>query len=599
MTGLRILFGLALRRDRVMLPAWVLGLGAAVLVTSTSYADLYKDPASRREVVTTLGETPATLALYGRIYADSVGGLVGWRLGGIALALAGLMTILLVTRHTRADEETGRAELLGATVVDRRAPLAAALLVATTASLALGVVVTLAVLAAGGGDATASALVDGATLASAATSGGTTLADTAALAAATTGGTALTDTAALASAATTGGTVFADGATLVFAPAASAGTGIDLAGALALGATFAAVGLAFAGVAAVTAQVTDSSRSANGLAVGVLGAAFAIRALGDAGPHWLSWLSPIGWGQQVRALAENRWPVLLLPLALAAILTVVATVLHARRDLGAGLFPPRPGPPRGALATPLQLAFRLQRGALVGWAAGFAILGAAFGSIAQDIGDVIGDSTDVKHALQTLGGQQDLVDAYLSATFGILALIAAAYAIQAVLRLRGEETSGRAEPILATATSRTRWALSHASIAFAGVALLLAAAGLAAGLGHAAQTGDANEIPRLTAAALTQAPAAWVLAALALALFGAIPKGTAAAWGALALALALVELGPLADLPQTLIDVSPFAHSPQLPGGELGAGPILNATLAAGLAAAGLYGLRRRDLTSS
>jgi len=549
MPGLAELLRLALRRDRVMVPAWVLGLGAAVLLTATSYADLYKDPASRREVVTTLGETPATLALYGRIYADTVGGLVGWRLGGIALALAGLMTILLVTRHTRAEEETGRAELLGAAVVSRGAPLAAALIVAAAASVALGVVVALAVLAAGGGDATTA-------------------------------------------------TALVDGATLVYAPTANEATGIDVAGAVALGATFAAVALAFAGVAAVTAQVTESSRAANGLAVSVLGAAFAIRAIGDAGPHWLSWLSPIGWGQQVRALAENRWPVLLLPLAMAAALTFAAAVLHARRDLGAGLFPPRPGPARGQLRTPLQLAWRLQRGALIGWTAGFAILGAAFGSIAQDVGDVIGDSADVKDALQTLGGSDSLVDAYLAATFGILALIAAAYAIQATLRLRGEETSGRAEPVLATATSRTRWALSHAAIAFGGATVLLAAAGLTAGLAHAAQTSDAHAILRLLGAALAQAPAAWVLAALALLLFGALPRGTAAAWGALALALALVELGPLADLPQTLIDLSPFAHSPQLPGGTLDAGPFLNAALAAGLAAAGLYGLRRRDLTA-
>jgi len=520
-TGLRELLRLALRRDRVMLPAWVLGLGAAVLLTASSYADLYADPASRREVVTTLGETPATLALYGRIYADSVGGLVGWRLGGIALALAGLMTILLVTRHTRAEEETGRAELLGAAVVARGAPLAAALIVAATAAVALGVVVALAVVTAG----------------------------------------------------------------------------LDVAGALALGATFAAVALAFAGVAAVTAQVTESSRAANGLAVAVLGAAFALRAIGDAGPHWLSWLSPIGWGQQVRALAENRWPVLLLPLALAAALTFTAVALHGRRDLGAGLFPPRPGPSHGRLSTPLALAWRLQRGALIGWTAGFAILGAAFGSIALTVGDVIGDSPDVKDALQTLGGSDSLVDAYLAATFGILALIAAAYAIQATLRLRGEETSGRAEPLLATATSRTRWALSHATIAFGGATVLLAAAGLSAGLAHAAQTHDAHELPRLLGAALAQAPAAWVLAALALLLFGAIPRGAAAAWGALALALALVELGPLADLPQALIDLSPFAHSPQLPGGSLDAGPFLNAALAAGLAAAGLYGRRRRDHT--
>src|SRR5690349_23347057 len=107
MTGTRILLGLALRRDRIMIPAWVLGLAAAVLLTASSYSSLYATEASRREVVTTLGTTPATLALYGRIYADSVGGLVGWRLGGIAMELTGWTAILLVTRHTRAEEETG------------------------------------------------------------------------------------------------------------------------------------------------------------------------------------------------------------------------------------------------------------------------------------------------------------------------------------------------------------------------------------------------------------------------------------------------------------------------------------------------------------
>jgi len=83
-----------------------------------------------------------------------------------------------------------------------------------------------------------------------------------------------------------------------------------------------------------------------------------------------------------------------------------------------------------------------------------------------------------------------------------------------------------------------------------------------------------------------------------LALFGVFPRGTAAAWAALAIALALVELGPLADLPQALVDISPFAHSPQLPGGNLDAAPLVLTALAGGLAAAGLAGLRRRDLTS-
>ena len=119
---------------------------------------------------------------------------------------------------------------------------------------------------------------------------------------------------------------------------------------------------------------------------------------------------------------------------------------------------------------------------------------------------MIGDSPDVRDALPKLGGQTSLVDAYLAATLQILALIAAAYAIQATLRLRAEETSGRAEPLLATAVSRTRWALSHAAIALAGAAALLAVAGVAAGVGARAPDRRRGRVLRVLGAALAQAP---------------------------------------------------------------------------------------------
>ena len=108
---------------------------------------------------------------------------------------------------------------------------------------------------------------------------------------------------------------------------------------------------------------------------------------------------------------------------------------------------------------------------------------------------MIGDSPDVRDALARLGGTDSLADAYLAATFGILALIAAGYAVQAVLRLRGEETGGRAEPLLATAVSRTAWALSHTAIALAGTAALLAVAGLTAGIGTRRDDGRRRPAP--------------------------------------------------------------------------------------------------------
>ncbi|MCZ4088561.1 ABC transporter permease, partial [Streptomyces sp. H34-S5] len=71
-----------------------------------------------------------------------------------------------------------------------------------------------------------------------------------------------------------------------------------------------------------------------------------------------------------------------------------------------------------------------------------------------------------------------------------------------------------------------------------------------------------------------------------------------AAWAVAGTALALGWIGPALNLPQTVMDLSPFAHLPKLPGAEaLAWGPLLTLTaLAAALTGAGLAALRRRDM---
>ena len=90
-------------------------------------------------------------------------------------------------------------------------------------------------------------------------------------------------------------------------------------------------GIAFASLAGVTAQVTTGARAGRSLALIAVAVAYALRAVGDVasgGGNWLSWLSPIGWMQQVRAYAGDRWWVLLLPTAMAAVCVPVAMVLQ-------------------------------------------------------------------------------------------------------------------------------------------------------------------------------------------------------------------------------------------------------------------------------
>lgn len=525
LAGTGTLMRIWLRRDRVMMPAWIYGLTALVSSTVYSFKHEYDTPSALAGFARGINGNPATRALYGPVLNDgSVAGLSAWRIGATGAALTSVMCVLLVVRHTRAEEEAGRLELVGAAAVGRRAPLTAALLTAATAAGTL---------------AAAAALV-----------------------------------------------------MILF--------GMPAAGSVAFGLSWLGAGLVFSGVAALTAQLAETSRLANGLAFAVLGASYLLRGVADAGSaHWLSWLSPIGWAQHVRPCADEQWAVLLLPLLASAVLVAAAHLLTGRRDLGAGIIAPSLGPAHAppSLRGPFTLWWRLQRGTTLGWSAGFLVYGLAIGGVADGVGDLVNGSDAVLNDIREMGGQQDIADAFLATAMGLMALFTSAYAVQSVLRLRAEESGGRLEPVLATAVGRTRWALAALANTVAGTVVMLTATGLAVGLVHGARSDDlAGQLPRQLGAALAQLPSVWVVAATTVLLFGALPRAASAGWGVLAVFLLLGQVGPLLGLPQAVMDLSPFTHTPKLPGGDADPLPLLALTAAAAaLAAAGLAAFRRRD----
>ena len=535
MTAAYQLFRLAGRRDRVRLAVWLLAIAAVMAGSTASTVRLYPTHADLAHLARTIQGTRATLAFYGpAAQLDTVGGVVLWKPGGIALVLAGLLAVLTVVRHTRAEEEAGLAELTGAGAVGRLAPLAAGFGLAAGASLALGLLVGLGLAVTGAGGV----------------------------------------------------------------------------GAIGAGLEFAAVGIVFAAVAAVTSQVCGSARSASGLAGAVLAAAYLVRALADgaAGLGWLAWWSPIGWVQRLDPYAASpRWWVLLLPAAATIALAGAAFVLRARRDLGAALLSSRPGPPVGGpglLAGPggaFGLAWRLQRAGLAAWAVGFAVLGLLAGGLASSVGSFVGDSTSTRDLLERLGGQAGLADSYLSAALGIAGVAASAYAILAVLRLRAEEEAGRVEPLLAAAASRQRLVASYLALSFGGAAGLLVVLGAACGLARGVATGEVpRQVGRLLVAGLSLAPAAWLLAGVALLLLGLVPRRTSLAWAVFGLAVVLGPLGAALDLPAGVQDLSPYAHLPHLPAPSVPAsglvGPLVLTLLAALAVVGGLLAYRRRDV---
>ncbi len=396
------------------------------------------------------------------------------------------------------------------------------------------------------------------------------------------------------------------GASLVLIPliaVVQAALGYPLAGSVALGTAVGLSGCVFAAVGAVCAQLTVSARTARGMAVGVLGVTFLLRAVGDAasGTSWLRWASPLGWAEQMRVYANPRWSVTILFVLSAAALAGCAALLAAHRDLGAGLLPARVGRPQAApwLRSPLALAWRLQRGALLGWAAGFVLAGAVLGSAARGISPMLNTSSQARQLFIRLGGHSGLVDAYLAAVIGIMGVAAAGYAVAAVLRLHAEESERRAEPVLAAPVGRVRWAGSHLVVAGLGSAGLLVVGGVAMALGEGLTSGGlATLVPRLAGAGLAQVPAVWVMAGLAVGVFGLAPRiAVPVAWTALGVAALITLLGPAIRLSHWVLDVSPFSHIPKLPGAAVRVSPLAwLVVVSVVLAVAGLAGFRRRDL---
>ncbi|GAB2681764.1 ABC transporter permease [Nocardia goodfellowii] len=521
-TGTTELLRLFLRRDRVVLPLWVLLLGFMPAIQVLSVEGLYQTQAELDQYAASLAKSPALAAMYGPVFTSSLGSVGTWKAGAMFTMIA-IATILTVIRHTRVEEETGRAELVGATAIGRYAGLTAALIMTFGGALVAGIVCA----------------------------------------------------------------------------AALYGADLPAAGSLAWGAALAGSGLAWAAVAAVAAQVSAGARVARGVAFAALGAAFALRAVGDAGNGVLSWFSPIGWSLQIRPYAQERWWVLLPLLAVAVAGTVAAYGLLRNRDTGSGLIAERPGPATAAaaLSGPAGLAWRLQRGSLLGWAVGFALYGLLIGGAVNSVGDMLNENSTVRDLIERMGGSGALENSFVNYAITMLAAAAAAYAISAALRLHDEESTSRVEATLSGAIGRSRYVLSHIGFALLGPAVLLLVAGAAIGIVWGASTGEPGKLPESLGAAAVQIPAVWVVTGITVAIYGLAPRFTPVAWGVLSGMIVLFLVGSLDGLPQWMVDLVPFVHPPKLPGAPFEARPLLWLLgIAAALLAVGIAAFRRRDL---
>ncbi|WP_406832067.1 hypothetical protein ABEG17_04355 [Pedococcus sp. KACC 23699] len=533
-TGTVRLTRLALRRDRVTLPAWVVGMAAFTAATTALFNDNYTRHPELLGLDTRIVVENPGMRVLGLVTGPTVGGYALHRDGLTLAVLAAMMSVLAVVRHTRQSEELGREEILGAGVVGRYASLTAATAVTLAANLALALMLALGLMLAGQ----------------------------------------------------------------------------PVAGSMVGGASIALVGVFFTGVAAVTSQLASTSRGAIGLASAGLGAAFGLAALGnmtgtvDAAAlrvtsTWPTWLSPIGWGQQMRPFADDLW----WPLGLAVVgvgcLFLVSVTLAARRDVGRGMWPERRGASLAspALLSPFGLVWRLQRGTLLGWSLGLVGFGLIFGALSDQISGLTGAATQW---YKGFGGEADLLGAYWASMMQIAGTTVSIYVATIVLRLHHDEAQGTAESVLATAVSRLRWLGAYALNALAGATVLMGGFALAMGItGGSTLGGTPALLGDLVGAAAVQLPAIAVLGAAALAVTAVVPRWSPGLVWALVVATIVTGpmFGPSLGLPSWLLNLSPFTHVPNAPATAATPAPILGLSLAGLLLALwSITVIRRRNL---
>lgn len=365
----------------------------------------------------------------------------------------------------------------------------------------------------------------------------------------------------------------------------------------------------FAAVGAVASEVMPTRARAAGLSAGIFGAAFMLRALGDAtsSAHWLVYLSPLGWVEQLHPLTGAQ-PLWLVPISGLVAVCVVATVLLADRDLGTSLLPDKATakPRTTLLGSPLSFALRLSWASIAAWLTATVVAALLYGSLAKSTGQDFASSSTLRkftgHLTHVAQQQLQLAGTrvFTGIVFLILMTLIMAYVASAIGRVREEEAEGYLDNLVVRRVSRLRWLSGRAGLILA----VLVTAGILGGVAFWAPAASQHAgltFHELLLAGINSAAPAALLLGIGVLVLGFAPRLTSiVCWGILAWAFLLDMLGSAIKVNHWLMDTSLLYHPALAPA----ANPnwrIAGTYLVVGCAAAllGAWRFTQRDLQSS
>jgi putative exporter of polyketide antibiotics len=532
------LLGQRVRRDWLQILLWAAGTGLLAYASYVGVADAYGTEQDRTSLLAAALANPVILLFRGLPSGVGEGAFMVFLIFPWLAILAAFMSTFLAVRHTRGDEESGRAELIAATPAARSLPIVATAVHGVLANVLLG------------------ALVAGAFLAVGLDTEGSLLAGVAAAAV---------------------GIVFL-GVGLFAAQLMRTSRGANSVAVWTVMATFVIAGI---GNAIGTPSDDLTRMRSSWLAwLSPFGWGENTRTF-DENLWWPAWLClAVG-----VALAATS-------IALASVRDLGGSFIAERLGRAEA---------SAALSGPMALVWRLTRGAVFGWAVGGLLTGVLSTSLASIVQEVGASNPAVEQILEQIAGQGSIEQGTVTTFFTMLGILAACCAVQIVCRARQEEAHGTAEPLLAAPVGRVRWLADYLVVALIGIVFVIAAAIGGAALGIAGQDGDWELMRTVVVTGAGQVAAASVFLVVTALAFVLVPRLTIPlGWTLVLVAMVLGLFGPLFQFPDELVHLSPIAVTPMVDGDDVDVRGLWWLVLATGVgAAASLALMRRRELTAA
>lgn len=141
LVGARPLLRTSLKQEARSFAPWIAGVTALSASSVLAYDFIFPDASDRKSLAAAVGGNPALSLIFGPARdLSTTEGFNTWRSLALGGFITALMAVFAVIRASRAQEDSGQAELLASGVMGRSTRLTVAVTMASVASVAVGVV---------------------------------------------------------------------------------------------------------------------------------------------------------------------------------------------------------------------------------------------------------------------------------------------------------------------------------------------------------------------------------------------------------------------------------------------------------------------------